>query len=101
MRLWINAFFFRVASMSPGNSKMVLIVKHNVRPDTDLSHSFYGFVDSTAILTSKAHASEAKSLSAWFFLTENFLRSTLNLSTFPAGDCTLFFFRRQGPRPDT
>ena len=56
-RLWINAFFFRVATMSQGNSKIILSVEQKVLPvamsSTSLP-SLAGFVDYKAILTTKA-----------------------------------------------
>ena len=56
-RLWINAFFFRVAAMLSGSSKFVLTVEPNVLPVAVDSNSFLsGFVDFTAISTTETHA---------------------------------------------
>ncbi len=63
-RLWIDAIFFRVASLLHGssNSKIVLNVEQNVLPvarDPTIFSFLFGVVNFTAILTtSEAHARE-------------------------------------------
>jgi hypothetical protein len=55
-RLWINAFFFRVAVMLSGTSKFVLAVEPSLLPVPVDSNSFLsGFVDFTAISTTDTH----------------------------------------------
>jgi hypothetical protein len=56
-RMWINAFFFRITSMSPKNLKITLSVEHSVVPVIKGSTSFAYLI---AILTSKTCAGEAK-----------------------------------------
>ncbi|KAG5650126.1 hypothetical protein H0H81_000599 [Sphagnurus paluster] len=61
-RLWIEAFFFRVASMSPGTSKLVLSVDPNVLPipsgplSAISGNTLSGHLNFMAILTSERHA---------------------------------------------
>ncbi len=63
-RLWINAFFYRVASMTPNGKKMVLSVEQGI-PSVSLSdHSadtMNGHIDWTAIATSPLKAGASPS----------------------------------------
>lgn len=55
IRLWINAFFYRVAPMGPSSSKFILRVEQNVQPvgpdSVNFTSSLSGFVDFTLIST--------------------------------------------------
>jgi len=88
-RLWINAFFFRVASLLPGssNSKIVLNIEQNVLPvarDPTIFSFLFGFVNFTAILTTEAHA-------------QLLLMNGPKLKTLSAQDQALFVIEAKGP----
>ncbi|KAF9440513.1 hypothetical protein P691DRAFT_767662 [Macrolepiota fuliginosa MF-IS2] len=51
-RLWIDAFFYRVATMIPGGLNMVLSVEQDVPSVTVSDKSLFGYVSWTAIVTS-------------------------------------------------
>lgn len=72
-RLWINAFFFRVAFMLSGSSKFVLNVEQNV---------LSGFVNFTAISTTETHA--------------RYLLQNPRLKKLPAQDHALFVTEAKG-----
>jgi len=48
--MWIDAFFFRAAAMSPPGKKLVLHLEH------DHTDTIWGYIDYTAILIREEHA---------------------------------------------
>ena len=71
MRLWINAFFFRVAFMLSGSSKFVLNIEQIVLPvPMEPNSVLSSFVNFTAILTTETHSRTHIFVCTSFFFTQ-------------------------------